>query len=488
MEISRTAVPVWVMPLTRVVESFAPEPGLFDVVIIDEASQSSVLELLAFYLGKRVVVVGDHEQVSPDAVGQRQEEVKHLIDEYLAGIPNYHLYDGLYSVYDVAMASFGGAICLREHFRCVPEIIQFSNYLSYQGQIKPLRDATGLQVVPHTIAHRVNGKLTGRKTNETEAMEIAALITAAIEQPEYENKTFGVISLVGDEQAYRIDEILRSKVSPAVYESRRIMCGNSAQFQGDERDVMFLSMVDASDDGPLSLRTQPMFQKRFNVAASRAKDQMWLVYSLNPDVDLKPDDLRRRLIAHAIDPLELTRRMEAAEVKAESEFERQVIRRLVSAGYRVRPQWRVGYYRIDMVVMGTRAKLAVECDGDRFHSLDRLQDDMLRQAILERLGWTFVRIRGSEFFRTPDTAIKGVFEAIERLEIEKLGNDGETVADSRRDTKLIDRLRVRAAELIRQWKLERDEQSNEDLEETANVAGGIRGPELFRSTSVSTPA
>ena len=71
---SREAVPVWVMPMARVVESFAPRAGLFDVVIVDEASQSDMLGLIALYLGKSVVVVGDHEQVSPSAVGEKVED------------------------------------------------------------------------------------------------------------------------------------------------------------------------------------------------------------------------------------------------------------------------------------------------------------------------------------------------------------------------------------------------------------------------------
>lgn len=450
MASSRTAVPVWIMPLSRVVENFAPKPGLFDVVIIDEASQSSVLEVIAFYLGKKVIVVGDHEQVSPDAVGQNQDEVKHLIDEYLKGIPNCHLYEKQLSIYDLAMQSFQGTICLREHFRCVPSIIQFSNYLSYQGQIKPLRDATGLPTYPHTVAHRVEGAITGRKTNDVEAVSVASLIAAAIEQPEYNGKSFGVISLVGDEQAYLIDEILRKRLTPAEYESRRIMCGNSAQFQGDERDVMFLSMVDAPSDGPLALRSQLKFQQRYNVAASRARDQMWVVYSLNHEADLKPDDLRRRLISHAIDPSAITRQIEAAANRAESEFERLVCERLVQEGFRVVPQWKVGYYRIDMVVVGSSAKLAIECDGDRFHPPERLEEDMLRQAILERMGWSFHRIRGSEFFRDQEVTFARLFTALERKGIERLGAEA-SATNQCESNELIERVRRRAAEIARGW-------------------------------------
>src|SRR5712671_6458881 len=90
----RSAVPVWVMPLSRVVENFDPRTTRFDVVIIDEASQSDVMALVALYLGKTVLVVGDHEQVSPSAVGQDLGIIQNLIFQYLPGIPNSDLYDG----------------------------------------------------------------------------------------------------------------------------------------------------------------------------------------------------------------------------------------------------------------------------------------------------------------------------------------------------------------------------------------------------------
>src|SRR5229473_4954748 len=127
----RGAVPVWVMPLSRVVENFDPRVTRFDVLIIDEASQSDVMALVALYLGKTVLVVGDHEQVSPSAVGQDLGIIQNLIFQYLPGIPNSDLYDGQISIYDLARQSFGGTTCLVEHFRCVPEIIQFSNLISY---------------------------------------------------------------------------------------------------------------------------------------------------------------------------------------------------------------------------------------------------------------------------------------------------------------------------------------------------------------------
>jgi very-short-patch-repair endonuclease len=454
----RNAVPVWVMPLSRVVENFDPRITRFDVVIIDEASQSDVMALVALYLGKAVLVVGDHEQVSPSAVGQDLGIIQNLIFQYLPGIPNSDLYDGQISIYDLARQSFGGTTCLVEHFRCVPEIIQFSNMISYDMRIKPLRDASRVHLRPHTIAYRAHGSSRDGKINRQEALTVASLLAAAMEQPEYKRNdagqptSFGVVSLVGDEQALEIDSLLRSHLSPDRYELHRLLCGNAAQFQGDERDVIFISLVDTAQRGPLSLRDQELFKQRFNVAASRARDQMWIVHSLSPHNDLKADDLRRQLIEHAEDPSRLMRALEEKENRTQSPFEREVMKRLLAAGYRVAPQWRVGAFRIDLVVEGNDRRLAIECDGDRYHPLEKLQEDLDRQSILERMGWVFTHIRGTEFLRNPDQAMKSVLEKLRSLEISPVDSKREVpkkVQPPRTD--LIDRIVRRAEELRQRW-------------------------------------
>lgn len=467
MSKSRNAVPVWIMPLSRVVENFDPRNKRFDVVIIDEASQCDVMGLIAFYLGKKVVVVGDDKQVSPLAIGQNQIFVNNLIRANLQGIPNAALYDGKTSVYHLAQQSAGGKICLQEHFRCAPEIVQFSNGLCYDGSIQPLRDPGSITLKPSVISYKISNGVCENKVNMAEVWLVASLIVAALEQPEYKNKTFGVITLLGDEQAFKIDEILRNNkyLNPAVREAAKVLCGNAAHFQGDQRDVIFLTMVDAPNNSgtPLPLRRDTMFEQRYNVAASRAKDQMWVVHSLDSALDLKDGDLRRRLIEYADDPNSFMRILEKDEKRTESVFEKEVLRRLIQEGYRVLPQWKVGSYRIDLVVEGGGHRLAVECDGDRFHTLDNRDKDMARQAVLERLGWRFVRIRGSNFFRDPESAMKPVFE---RLEQEGITRRHDESSEGNEDTvgrELKERVNRRAQELRMEWLGKNDfESENQD--------------------------
>ncbi len=456
MPICQTAVPVWIMPLNRVVQNFDPRRNRFDVVIIDEASQADIKALAAVYMGEQIVVVGDDEQVTPLDVGQKLEQIDKLIDEHLQGIPLAKIYDGRLSIYALAKFAPFEPVCLQEHFRCVSPIIQFSNALSYDGKIKPLRDDSEVKRRPATVAYRVQALETTGDVNEEEAQTIASLLIAASEQPEYQDATFGVISMLKDKQALRIDTLLRHYLPVIEYTRRQVLCGTPAHFQGDERDVIFLSMVDTpKGDGPLSLRSEDaleyMYKKRFNVAVSRARDQLWVIHSLDPAIDLKDGDIRKRLILHAKNPENALLKLAEQEKKVESEFEKQVLRRLVQAGYHVVPQWPVGAYRIDLVVEGDGKRLAVECDGDRWHPIEKLEEDMARQAILERLGWRFVRIRGSHFFRNPDQALEPVFARLRALEMPPERSNASTSTLPLDEQELRDRITRRAAELRMQW-------------------------------------
>lgn len=448
----QNAVPAWIMPIGKALESLNPRTNRFDVVIIDEASQADISSLAILYMGKKLIIVGDDKQVSPMAVGLPIEKINALKDMYISGkIPNAHLYDPKTSIYDIAATTFQ-PLMLREHFRCVPEIIEFSNWLSYDFKIKPLRDCSNSVLLPAVVNYRVeNGKRIG-KVNPNEAKAIVALMKACIEQPEYAGKTFGVISLVGDEQVKKLQEEIYRNIDVEVCSRRKILCGNPSNFQGDERDVIFLSVVDSAErKGPLALRgfgADDASRKRYNVASSRAKDQLWVVDSLDPATDLKPGDIRKMLIEFSLNPASIQMENDKIEKKAESPFESAVAKYLAVRGYHLVQQWEVGAYRLDMVVVYGRKKIAIECDGERYHSgEEKIRQDMERQTILERLGWRFIRIRGSEYYRNPEQTMKRVI-----AELTEKGIEPETVEFvqkmSGRDTELLQRVKKRAYELL----------------------------------------
>jgi very-short-patch-repair endonuclease len=178
---------------------------------------------------------------------------------------------------------------------------------------------------------------------------------------------------------------------------------------------------------------------------------MWVVHSLDPHNHLKPGDLRRRLIEYAEDPYRALTAHENTENVPGSALEREVAARLAGLGYRVVPQWRVGHYVIDLVIENNGKRLAIECDGDRFRPLERWPDDMARLAVLERLGWTFVRIRGSQFLRDPDRALEPVLAQLRAAEIEPLAPEKNSEAVTQ-DLELRDRVVRRAQEIRRAWR------------------------------------
>ena len=409
----QAAVPGWIMPINKALESLDPRANRFDVIIVDEASQSDISALAIAYMAKKLIIVGDDKQVSPMAIGVEIDKMNALEQMYIKGkIPNSHLYNAKTSLYDIAATTFQ-PLMLREHFRCVPEIIGFSNSLSYDFKIKPLRDASSSQLLPAVVNYRVEGGTRERKENPKEALAIVSLLMACMKQPEYDGKTFGIISLLGDEQAKIIQNLIFKYIDAKDIERRRILCGNASNFQGDERDVVFLSVVDSGNgNGPLPKQEfgpDDAYRKRYNVAASRARDQLWVVDSLDAANDLKPGDIRKRLIDYSLNPEAFENVYAEIEKKSESPFEAAVANALASRGYRLVQQWKVGAYRLDMVVVCGPQKVAIECDGERYHSGEaKIREDMERQTILERVDWRFIRIRGSEYYHAPEKTIERV--------------------------------------------------------------------------------
>jgi superfamily I DNA and/or RNA helicase len=450
----RQAVPVWIMPISRVLESFDLTTTKFDVLIIDEASQSDIRALAVFALAKNVVVVGDHEQVSPYAVGLQADKVQELIDEMLVDIPNSQLYDGKTSIYDLARQSFGGTIRLLEHFRCVPDIIQFSNHLCYNNEILPLRDPSSAPHTPHLVAHHVPGAKAHNKINRHEAQEIASLILAMCRLPEYEESTFGVISMVGTDQANAIDSLLRKRLTVSEYKKRRILCGSASQFQGDERDVILLSMVDTPKGRLLAIRQRDEAKKVFNVAASRACNQLWVVHSLNPEEDLKVGDLRYRLIKHAQDPSGLSKKKIVKEEEFRSNLQETIYNELKNQRYWVSLNFEVGTRAIDVVAHGVgNLRLAIQCVGDTVKSDDELAAEMAYNGTLRRLGWDIFHLQSSEYYTDPKKTLKRLVKRLNQADITPMQTERTESTEATSDlyekvTRKANNIRIRWSETL----------------------------------------
>lgn len=416
------AIPCWVMSHAKVSESMPAQLGVFDLVIVDEASQSDLWALPAILRGKKILVVGDDKQVSPSGGFISAAKILALRERFLSDQPYGRDLTPEKSLYDIASTVFAAErVMLAEHFRCVQPIIAYSNKTFYKNQIRPLRVPKASERIdpPLVDVFIEQGVRDTRDVNKMEAEFIASEIEAILRDPKLRNRTIGVVSLLGPDQAKYIYNLVVSRVDVSELERRKFACGDAYVFQGSERDIMFLSMV--ADHSKHHALSGQVFEQRFNVAASRARDRMYLVRSVKLG-ELSMSDVRRTLVEHFSAPLDDAEGEQTLIALCESGFERDVYSSLIDLGYRVTPQVKSGAYRIDMVVEGANdMRLAVECDGDEFHGPDRWPADMQRQRILERAGWVFWRCFASTWSMRKDDVLAELRARLHAMGIEPLG-------------------------------------------------------------------
>jgi very-short-patch-repair endonuclease len=421
------AVPCWIMPTWRVSEQLPSDLGSFDLVILDEASQSDARELPALLRGKKILVVGDDRQVSPSSAFLSIANIARLRQNFLSEFPFRAEVEPGASIYDLARVMFPAKfVMLREHFRCVEAIIRFSMQF-YNQDLIPLRIPKPAERLdpPLIDIYVEDGERRGKsKINPPEAeiivREIEKIVEAGAPVTESDAppaaRSIGVISLIGADQAHYIQKMLMERVGEAAMVRHRIICGDSASLQGDERDIVFVSMI--ADSARKQSQTSLQYQQRFNVGLSRAKDRMVLVRSVTEE-QLNPNDLKSKVIAHFREPMPKKSGKGSALIDlCESGFERAVFTALVGRGYQVTPQVGSEGFSIDMVVEGEGGRrLAIECDGDQYHGPSRWADDMRRQRILERVGWSFWRCFGSNYSIDPEGMLNDLIETLARMKI-----------------------------------------------------------------------
>ena len=423
------AIPCWIMPHHRVSETLPAQLGSFDLVVIDESSQSDLSALSILLRAKKILVVGDDRQVSPQAIGMEEDRVRALMQRHLSEqVPLYRAQLAPdRSFYDLARVVFARtSVMLREHFRCVAPIIEYARREFYNNEIYPLRLPRNseridppLQDVYITNGHRDDG------INEQEADFIVSDIVRRSQDPRLQDRSIGVVSLLGENQALRIWDRLLEELGSDVIRRHDITCGDARMFQGRERDIMYLTMVAAPNEigAPLGRDT---FAQRFNVAASRARDQMILVRSVDLGDLSEADRLRRGLIQHFARPFgEQPVTVTATRELCESQIERDIYDWLNSNGYRVMPQVRVGAYRVDLVVEGENdTRLAVECDGDKYEGAEQWIQAIRRQRALERTGWVFWRCFATSFLRRKNDVLEDLRKALDAQDIQPTRSGG----------------------------------------------------------------
>ncbi|TVS16268.1 MAG: DUF3320 domain-containing protein, partial [Gammaproteobacteria bacterium] len=422
--------PVFMMsPMS--VATYLPQGRLhFDLVIFDEASQIPAPESLGAVLrGDQVVVVGDSKQMPPtDFFGRAVELTDDEAEQSVTA--------DLESILDLMQAQGVPERMLRWHYRSRDaSLIAVSNDQFYDNSLMIFPspgmnpDARGLHFHHLPGTHYDRG---GSRANRGEALAVAQAVMAhARTSPDL---SLGVVAFSTAQREVILLEVERLRRAHADTESffrhhegGEFFIKNLENVQGDERDVIFISIgYGFTEAGRLAQNFGPLNtqggERRLNVLITRARLAMDVFCNFRAD-DLRlspssPFGVRAlKAFLHFAETRDLPTR-ELTGREPDSPFEHEVMRAIQRLGYDVEPQVGSQGFYIDLAVRDPikpgRFVLAVECDGASYHSTAVARDrDRIRQAVLEGLGWTFHRIWSTEWFRNPQSETDRLKEAIE---------------------------------------------------------------------------
>ena len=394
----------------------------FDVVIFDEASQITTWDAIgAIARARQTIIVGDPKQLPPTNFFGRADDTDEDLPEVERDLP---------SILDEVSAAGVRPYPLRWHYRSRDEaLIAFSNHFYYGGGLVTFpAPAPGSGALKF---HNVNGTYArGRgRVNEDEARAIAAMVkrrlTTWLSVPEENRHTLGVITFNAEQQTLiqdLLDEMRRgdNRLEWFFDDEREepVIVKNLESIQGDERDVMLFSVTFGPDlAGKLTMNFGAINgiggEKRLNVAITRARRELHVFSSIRAEhINLARThavgvrDLKAFLDYAERGSIALPARDEGSLGPAETPFEEAVADALRLKGWEVRTQIGVSGFRVDLGVVHPDAAgshiAGVECDGAQYHSSATARDrDKVRQAVLEGLGWTILRVWSTDWFRDP---------------------------------------------------------------------------------------
>lgn len=422
LALASSAIPCWIMSHLQVSETMPATLGLFDLVIVDEASQSSIEAIPVLMRAKKILIVGDNKQVSPSNVGLSVDQINVMRSKYLIDQPHKHFLTPDMSLYDIGSAIYDSNVMLLEHFRCHPDIIEYSNNNYYGGRIKPMRISKNSERFdpPLVSIYVADGKREtkgGKHINHQEAMAVIKEMKCLFADPFCYGKTIGVVSLLGSVQAEYIQTLALDTFGAIKLSEVRFACGEASAFQGAEKDIVFLSLVaDSENCAPLSRLAH---EQRFNVAASRAKERMYLIHSVNI-ADLSGKDLRVPLLTHFTAGVIKPTNLEFEELlrQCRTSFEIDICRRFHDDGYKIWPHKKIGSSTVDFVIEDGDSRVIIECDGDT-EEFDLANWTKLanKQRDLERAGWDVIRVFASIWHINPESTFLELKDDLRGLKI-----------------------------------------------------------------------
>ncbi|SEA41320.1 DUF3320 domain-containing protein [Paraburkholderia sartisoli] len=436
----RALKPVFMMSPLSVAQFLVPGSMEFDLLVMDEASQIQPVDALgAIARSRQVVVVGDPKQLPPTAFfAKMTSSNEDEDDEGATAVADIESILGLFAARGLP------ARMLRWHYRSRHQsLIAVSNRQFYENKLYIVPSPYTAQGGRGLRFHHVHEGLfdAGNKRNNLiEAKAVARAIIAHAHT--YPKLSLGVAAFSAAQRRAIIDELelLRRELSPDVEEffkahrSEPFFVKNLENVQGDERDVIFISVGYGRSvpNGRVPMRFGPLGtaggERRLNVLISRAK-QRCDVFASMTDEDIDPAYASERAGVNAFRiflQYARTGRLPMAEVKGRdhhSVFEEQVANALRARGYEVQAQVGLAGFFIDLAVVDAerpgRFLLGIECDGAAYHSARSARDrDRLRQAILEEHGWTIHRIWSTDWFQRPIEQLDVLIRRIEALKSE----------------------------------------------------------------------
>ena len=427
-------LPVWILSPDDVARLFPCTPELFDVVIVDEASQVDLPSIVpVVYRAKKVAVFGDTKQMQSQRFAfLNQNIVLEAWEQFgMVGFdPDERLHPYRQSLLTLAGVRAEEEALLDEHFRCLPPIIDFSNRRWYGERLRVMTDTSrkrfGSPDQPVIELHRVaDGAISnGSQENETEARALVAHLAAMVKDPDYAGASIGVLCLF-QEQVALVTELVTDTIDPEEVEEHDLVVVNPDGFQGDERDVILYTLSWDNDVMPraaLSARQAdtPHIQGMLNVAFTRARDEIHVFHSAPVDTFGMAGAGTGALgewMAHCAQvQAEGGRRVSRRSGRVDSQFEADVAEALRARGVTVRHQYPACGFSIDLMCELAGERVAVECDGELYHEDEHgnlRTEDIERQAALERAGWYVLRIPYRKWRRDPAGQVERVLEALQ---------------------------------------------------------------------------
>jgi very-short-patch-repair endonuclease len=433
--------PCWIMRPEDACRVFPLRPDVFDVLIVDEASQCNPDQALPLFArASSVVIVGDDKQLSNEDLRRTLSATANRTllrqSELDTRDPAGHFDQTRNSLLELASRRQQASVLLNEHFRCRPELIAFSNARFYGNNLTVMRDRMDDRGLGQPLLVRqvsvTNPNLTGRgaKVNYSEAEALVEDLQRRLEDPRYDGMTFGVLSLFREQVEY-LETLIERRIGADVREERRLICSTVDGFQGDERDVILYSWRYAEGDHPavFAFTNGGGGEQRINVALTRARHQA--VHFVSVPIEQFPMSAANitGYLKHAVDPEVLLKQAEArVHREPDGRARRTLAGALSEAGFENAENYAACGVNADLVVsdVSSSRRAAVLVDAERDpHRPPDTPERIDQQALLERAGWAVVRIPATEVLSSPEVSVKKVQETVARGQMVPSAGSGE---------------------------------------------------------------